>query len=205
MPRIDALTLKIKVNGEDKGLVFKRLASALEGMAKYVIKEARIELKNQDKVVSGDLYNSLYYKLNTGRDETTLEFEAGVPYWDFVNQGVKGVKDQSKAPESDYRFGTGNFSGQGTLRGGIDRWVIRKPIEGVRDAKTGRFIPRKQMVRMISNKIWNYGIAPSNYYTLALDRGWKTYKKRMAVAIGLDVSDFVTEHYEGDIDIEITI
>lgn len=85
MPRIDALTLKIKVNGEDKGLVFKRLASALEGMAKYVIKEARIELKNQDKVVSGDLYNSLYYKLNTGRDETTLEFEAGVPYWDFVN------------------------------------------------------------------------------------------------------------------------
>ena len=205
MPRIEALTLKIKVDGKDQDLVFARLKSALEGMAKYVIREARVELEQQNKVVTGKLRDSLQYTLNTGRDETTLEFDAGVPYWDFVNQGVKGATDQTKAPDSDYQFGTGNFSGQGTLRGGIDRWVIQKPIEGVRDAKTGRFVPRKQMVRMISNRVWNYGIAPSEYYTLALDRGWKAYKKRMAVAIGLDVADFVTKYYEGDIDIEITI
>lgn len=205
MPRIEALTLKMRVNGADEDLVFSRLKAALEGMAKYVIREARLQLERQGKVVTGDLRDSLQYTLSTGRDETTLEFDAGVPYWDFVNQGVKGATDQSKAPDSDYQFGTGNFSGQGTLRGGINKWVIQKPLQGIRDPKTGRFTPRKQMVRMISNKIWNYGIAPSEYYTLALDRGWKTYKKRMAVAIGLDVSDFVTKHYEGDIDIEITI
>jgi len=205
MPRIEALTLKIKLEGEEKKVVFNRLKSALEGMAKYVIREARVILEQQDKVVTGNLRDSLRYNINTGADETSIAFDAGAPYWDFVNQGIKGARDSSKAPDSDYQFGTGNFVGQGTLKGGINKWVIQKPIEGVRDAKTGRFLPRKQMVRMISNKIWNYGIAPSKYYTLALDNGWKRYKKRMAVAIGLDVSDFMEENYDGDIDITIEI
>ena len=205
MPRIEPLTLTIKVEDEEQKIEFKRLNSALEGMAKYVIRDARVRLEQQDKGVSGNLRDSLQYTLNTGVDQVDLSFDAGAMYWDFVNQGIRGAIDASKAPDSDYQFGTGNFTGQGTLRGGIDRWVVQKPIEGVRDAKTGRFMPRKQMVRMISNKIWNYGIAPSNYYTLAMDNGWNRYKKRMAVAIGLDVSDFVTKYYEGDIDIEITI
>lgn len=205
MPRIETLTLKIKVENKDQVIEFKRLRSALESMAKYVIRDARVQLQSQDKVVTGTLRDSLKYSISTGKDEMQLDFDAGAPYWDFVNQGVRGAIDQSKAPDSDYQFGSGNFTGSGTLRGGINRWVIQKPIEGVRDAKTGRFLPRKQMVRMISNRIWNYGIAPSNYYTLAMDNGWNRYKKRMAVAIGLDVSDFVTKYYEGDIDIDITI
>lgn len=205
MPLIEPLTIRIRVGDENLPLEFKRLAAVLPKLGNVVLKDARKILKQQDKVVSGDLYNSLRYTVNTGKEQMQLTFDAGVPYWDFVNQGVRGAKSSAKAPNSPYQFGTGSYTGTQTLRGGIDRWVIRKPVAGVRDPKTGRFIPRKQLVRWISNIVWNTGIAPSNYYTLAIDQGWKRYKKRMAVAIGLDVNDFVSKNLSGEFTIDITI
>jgi len=197
--------LKLKIGDDNYNLPFKRLASAVNAMGLLVVKEAQNELELQDKVVTGQLKNSLTYTVTTGKDEVTLEFGAGAPYWDFVNQGVRGAVSSAKAPNSPYQFGTGSHTGRGTLRGGIDRWVIQKPIEGVRDMKTGRFLPRKELVRRISSTIWNTGIEPSNYYTLALDRGWKRAKKRIGVAIGLDVNDFMVENFGGDYIIDITI
>lgn len=205
MPLIEPLTLKIRIGDEDLQLKFKRLIEVMPKLGNLVVKEARKTLKSQDKVVSGALYDSLQYQITTGKDTLEITFDAGVPYWDFVNLGVKGAKSSAKAPNSPYQFGTGSYTGNQTLRGGIDRWVIRKPIEGVRDRKTGRFVPRKQLVRWISNVVWNTGIAPSNYYTLAIDQGWKRYKKRMAVAIGLDVNDFVSEYYSNEFNIDISI
>ena len=205
MPLTEPLTIKIRLEGETLPLKFKRLAAVLPNLGKVVLKDARKILKQQDKVVSGDLYNSLRYNITTGKETMQLTFDAGVPYWDFVNQGVRGVKSAAKAPNSPYQFGTGSYTGTQTLRGGIDRWVIRKPVAGVRDPKTGRFIPRKQLVRWISSIVWNTGIAPSNYYTLAIDNGWKRYKKRIGVAIGMDVNDFVSENFSGTFTIDITL
>jgi len=205
MPRSDALTLTIKADGENMKLRFDRLQQALRGVGIMVIKEARKNLRKQDKVVTGELYDSLQYHIVTKKEEITIMFDADAPYWDFVNQGIKGTKSSAKAPKSEYQFGTGSYTGTQTLRGGIDRWVIRKPIEGVRDSKTGRFIPRKQLVRMISNSVWTTGIKPSNYYTLAFDSGWKKSKKRIGVAIGLDVDDFVSKNLTGNYTIDITL
>lgn len=205
MPLTEPLTLRIRIGDEDLPLRFKRLIEVMPKVGNLVLKEARKTLKQQDKVVSGALYESLRYNITTGKDTLQMTFDAGVPYWDFVNQGVKGVKSSAKAPNSPYQFGTGSYTGGQTLRGGIDRWVIRKPITGVRDPKTGRFVPRKQLVRWISNIVWNTGIAPSNYYTLAIDQGWKRYKKRIGVAIGLDVNEFVSKNFSGNFIIDISL
>ena len=205
MPLIEPLALTIKVGDENLKLKFTRLRSAMNAMGLLVVKEAQLELQNQDKVVSGNLRDSLTYTLETGKDSMTLEFSAGVDYWDFVNQGVRGTKSSAKAPNSPYQFGTGSYTGSQTLTGGIDRWVVRKPVGNIRDPKTGRFIPRKQLVRWISNIVWTTGIRPSNYYTLAIDRGWKKAKKRIGVAIGLDVNDFVSDNLAGEFNIDITL
>lgn len=205
MPLSEPLTLTINVGDEALKVKFPRLQSAMRGMGNVVVNQARQELRSQDKVVSGYLSESLRYTINTGKEVTSLTFDAEAPYWDFVEQGVRGAVSSEKAPNSPYQFGSGSMSGGGTLRGGIDKWVIQKPIEGVRDQKTGRFVPRKQLVRWISNIVWNTGIKPSNYYTLAMDRGWKMSKKRIAVAIGLDVNDFITENWSGDYNINIDI
>lgn len=205
MPRTDVLSLTIKIEDENLQLKFPRLRQAMRGLGDIVIKEAQAELRTQDKVVSGDLYNSLTYTIDTGADQMTLVFGAGVPYWDFVNQGVRGTQSSAKAPNSPYQFGTGSYTGSQTLRGGIDRWVVQKPIAGIRDMKTGRFVPRKQLVRMISRIVWTTGIKPSNYFTLALDRGWQKAKKRIGLAVGLDVNQFMSDNFSREyvIDIEL--
>ncbi len=198
------LGLKLNLQGEDIYLYLDNLSKVLNRLGKKVISNARKVLKQQKKVVTGNLSNSLFYTLEGTDEGIELLFEAQAPYWDFVEQGVQGLLSNAKAPNSPYRFGSGNFQGSGTLRGGIDRWVIQKPIKGVRDAK-GRFTPRKQMVSAISSKIYNYGIEPSNFYTIALDNGYKKNRRLIGRAIGEDFSSYVEENLSGVYNITITI
>jgi len=218
MPPIEPLEIKIEVEKDTYKLRLKHLAKAMEKLGANVVEEAQATLSEQGKVVTGALHDSLQYTVKTSADSMTLELSAGVPYWDFVNQGVQGAgpygppKNPSgkstlpyanRAPKSPYRSGTGS-GGPGTIRGGIDRWVIQKPVGEIRDAK-GRFIPRKRMVSMITSSVWKYGIAPSNYYTLAIDKGYKQTKAQLAVAVGRDVNDYISEYLTGTYTINIDI
>lgn len=200
-------------------LYFTRLNKALNKIGKKVVTEARTVLKKQGKVVTGNLSKSLFYAIEGSNESIELTFEGGVPYWDFVEQGVQGANPSKKkpkngkstlpyanrAPKSPYKFGSGKKQEtSGTLRGGIDRWVIQKPFGPIRDAK-GKFIPRKSLVSAVSSNVYNYGITPSNYYTIALDRGYRKSKVLISKAIGLDVASFVEENMTGAYNITITI
>ena len=181
------------------------LGKALNRIGKAVVSIARKTLNAQGKVVTGDLSKSLFYSIEGSKDSIEVTFEGSVPYWDFVEQGVQGAISNAKAPDSPFRFGSGKpQTTKGTLRGGIDRWVIQKPVGQIRDSK-GRFIPRKQMVSAISWKVYNYGIAPSDYYAIALDKGWKKSSRTIGKAIGLDVATFVQTNMEGTYTINITL
>jgi len=218
MPLSEPLTLKIEVDDEIYNLKLTRLRKAMDRLGAVVVEEAQQELDKQGKVVSGELRDSLYYVVDTGKDSMTLEFAAGAAYWDFVNQGVQGAGPygppknpsgkgtlpyENRAPKSPYKFGSGQ-GGPGSIRGGIDRWVVRKPVGPIRDAK-GRFIPRKRLVSMITSSVWKYGIAPSNYYTLAIDKGYKQTKARLAVAVGQDVNQYIEENLAGTYTINIEL
>lgn len=205
MPRTAKLVLNIDVDGEQFPITFTQLDRVLNRIGKRVVSNARKVLKKQKKVVSGYLSKSLYYEIEGSKESVELTFEAQAPYWDFVEQGVQGLISNKKAPNSPFKFGSGKTQlTKGTLRGGIDKWVIQKPIPGVRGAN-GRFIPRKQMVSAISTQVYNYGIAPSNYYAIALDQGYKKGKRLIAKAIGTDVSNFIEENMAGTYFITITI
>jgi len=205
MPRINKLIIKLNVNGEIMPIQFNELDRVLNKLGKRVVSNARKVLKQQKKVVTGNLSKSLYYNIEGSKESVELNFEANAPYWDFVEQGVKGLISSAKAPDSPYQFGSGKEQlMKGTLRGGIDKWVIQKPIAGIRGAN-GRFVPRKQMVSAISTEIYNYGIAPSNYYSIALDQGYNKSKRLIAKAIGVDVSTFVEENLTGTYNLTITI
>tara|TARA_R110002050_G_scaffold150909_3_gene277832 strand:- start:127 stop:744 length:618 start_codon:yes stop_codon:yes gene_type:complete len=198
------ISLKLFVEGEVIYLYLNNLRKTLNRIGKRIVANARKVLKQQNKVVTGNLSKSLYYTIEGTDEGVELLFEGHAPYWDFVEQGVKGKISEAKAPNSPFKFGSGNFEGTGTLRGGINRWVIQKPIKGVRDSK-GRFTPRKQMVSAISSEIYNYGIEPSNFYTTSLDQGYKKSTQLIARAIGLDVSDFVEENMTGVYNITIKL
>ena len=204
MPRTNAIVITLNIAGERVPMHMKRLQKAMNRIGKRVVSNARKILKEQGKVVTGNLSKSLFYTIEGSKETIELNFESHAPYWDFVEQGVQGLISNKKAPKSPYKFGSGNFTGGGTLRGGIDRWVIQKPIGAIRDDK-GKFIKRKQMVSAISSEIYNYGIAPSNYYAIALDRGYKKSRILIGKAIGLDVATFVQENMTGIYNIKITL
>ena len=219
MPRINSIKVNITVGEEELPLYFPRLEKELNRIGKTVVNIARKTLKEQGKVVTGNLSKSLYYTIEGSKNSIELIFTAGVPYWDFVEQGVQGANPnkpkpknakgkkpyKNRAPNSEYKFGSGRPQPtEGTLRGGINKWVIQKPIGNIR-GESGKFIPRKQMVRAISSNIYTYGLEPSNYYTIALDKGWKKAKRKFATAIGEDIADFVYTNMEGNYTIEISI
>tara|TARA_R110000822_G_scaffold143677_4_gene282087 strand:- start:1471 stop:2133 length:663 start_codon:yes stop_codon:yes gene_type:complete len=220
MRRTKRISVDLIVEGEKIPLFFPRLEKVMNRIGKLVVKNARKILASQNKVVSGNLSNSLYYSIEGSDESIELTFEGGAAYWDFVEQGVQGAGPftapknpsgkatlpyKNRAPDSPFKFGSGKKQPtQGTLRGGIDRWVIQKPVGTTRDSK-GRFTPRKQLVSAISRSVYRYGIAPSNYYTQSLDQGYRKSKNRIAKAIGLDVSEFVEENMTGVFNITISI
>jgi hypothetical protein len=199
------LVLHLNIEGTLEPLFFTHLQKALNKLGKRVVSGARKVLASQNKVVSGNLSRSLYYTIEGTKDTIEVTFAGGVPYWDFVEQGVKGKISDKKAPHSPFQFGSGKpQASSGTLRGGIDRWVIQKPVGQIRD-KAGRFVTRKSMVSAISWSVYNYGIAPSNYYSIALDRGFKKAKKMIAQAVGEDVFVFLREKSQAIYSITIII
>ena len=91
----------------------------------------------------------------------------------FVDKGVKGADPyalpeyarwhgKNKAPNSPYQFGSMKSRG---LKQAINRWTIQKGLKGVRDKKTGRFLPRKSMQFMINRSIYLSGLEASMFFT----------------------------------------
>jgi hypothetical protein len=109
--------------------------------------KARSNLTKSEKNVSKQLYNSLDYDLNVSKNSFSLSILME-DYGLFQDKGVKG-KDPSKvsknakikgqqAPNSPYKFGSGNYSGQwSSFVGKLEVWAKRKNIR-LRDEK-GRF------------------------------------------------------------------
>ena len=162
-------------------------------IGKEVRRRARISLKAQGKVVTGNLYNSIRYEQSVARNEKSLNLRFSFPgadYWQFVDEGVKGAMSSAKAPRSPFRFGSGTGP-SGRLRPAIDKWVVKKGI-APRGAG-GRFASRKSMVFAISRSIYQTGIRPSYFFTNAYDRTLKKHNAKLEKAVGDDIANAITK------------
>ena len=77
----------------------------------------------------------------------------------------------------------------------LDKWVVRKGLEGVRDKK-GRFIPRKSLMFLIARSIKKYGIKPSNFFTDAFRSVYKNMKRPFLKAYGEDMLNLLKKTME---------
>jgi len=122
----------------------------LDTFGRKVVQTARGILNAKGKNASGDLGSSLGYFIKvypSGAVDMSFVAEG---YAKFVDKGVKGSKSSAKAPNSPYKY-----SNKQPPSGVIDKWAVRKGIQGVRDKK-GRFIPRKSLVYSIARNIKLY-------------------------------------------------
>ena len=176
--------------------MLKNVIKEMNTLGINVVSRAKSNLSKNNS--SGDLANSLDYKIDqSDPDNVKLNFYA-LDYGKFIDQGVQGADPQAmpqgsmsrynKAPMSPYQFGTGSYSGGGSLRGAIDKWVVQKGIPNVRDAK-GKFIKRKSMVYLISRSIWYTGIKATYFFTKAEDEEARGIQLKFATAYSRDLDD----------------
>jgi len=173
----------------------------LTRFGKYVVQQSRSNLSKKDKNVSSKLYNSIGYesKANPNSFEFSFKME---DYGKFQDKGVKG-KDPSKvsknakikgqqAPQSDYKFGSGNFSGTwGSFVGSIQNWAKKKNIR-LRDEK-GKYKKGdyKTIAQIIAGNIYNRGIKPSLFFTRPFNLAFEKLPDDLIKAYGDDLDNFL--------------
>jgi|TARA_R110001583_G_scaffold70256_8_gene198880 hypothetical protein len=164
-----------------------QLIKALRKIGKIWRKNARISLRKQDKVNTGALYNSMSVTVGEDKEGYFVNITPQVHYWEFVDKGVQGASRNifTRQSESPFKFGSGK--GPRGLRGAIDKWVIKKGIEGTRDAQ-GRFVTRKSLVFMISSAIYNRGLKPTFFISDTRKRLKSKALLWLAQALGEDVA-----------------
>tara|TARA_R110002050_G_scaffold173270_1_gene305424 strand:- start:310 stop:897 length:588 start_codon:yes stop_codon:yes gene_type:complete len=165
------------------------LNKTLEKIGKMWRKNARISLRMQDKVNTGALYDSIPVIVGEDSDGYYVNITPQVHYWEFVDKGVQGASRNifARQSESPFKYGANKTRG---LRGGIDKWVIQKNLQGTRDAQ-GRFTPRKSLVYLISNAIWHRGLKPTFFISDTLKRLKPKAMKWLGLAIGEDIADAI--------------
>ena len=167
----------------------------LEAYGLNVVSAARNNLSKKD-VGSGPLADSLLSLVTEESDGSYLVTFLGEDYATFYDQGVQGATPEqmpsgsknrfNKAPLSPYHFGTGSSRGNGTLRGAIDKWAIKKGLDNTRN-NLGQFIPRKSMIYLISRSIYLTGLKPSLFFTTLFDFYTRELEDKLEEALERDI------------------
>lgn len=163
---------------------FKNTEQALNDFMSSVIAKSRDNLKKKNINASKSLSNSFkgYVKVSPNSIEATIEAEDYLP---FIDRGVKGVK------------GGKSLSGF--------RYTNKKPpvkfLQTWLKQKTGKFRQRnqKQIAFAIQNKIFNYGIRPTRFFTDPFKEEFRDLPQEIIEAYGLDVEQFMRLVLDADI------
>jgi hypothetical protein len=147
---------------------------------------------------TGDLMESINPLVDNEGKRLTITM---LDYYDFVNEGVKGVKSSRNAPTSPYKFKNYGMSAEG--RASIKQYILDGKAK-VTDKKTmGRTVlglerkgvqlsQKKSLIdRQVDTLIYNikkYGIKKTDYFTDAFEKVFANWEQDMAEAFGEDVA-----------------
>lgn len=164
----------------------------LNDFAKYVIQQSRSNLSKSNKSNTKALYNSLNKEIEVGANSFRLTFLME-DYGAYVDQGVQGKTSSSRAPKSDFKFGSGTGR-KGGLTEGILKWVKQKNIQfrqkegkGVK----GQFLSHRQTAFLITRSVYNKGIRPSLFFTRPFEKAFERLPDELVEAYGLDIEQFL--------------
>jgi len=151
----------------------------------FVIQQSRSRLTRSKKNASKSLSNSLRGEVDVFKNSFSLDFFME-DYGQFVDQGVKGSRRSTKAPNSPFSF-KNKFP---PLRP-IQKWIKQKGMRG-RDEK-GRFIKDKTLAFLIARSIFKTGIKPSLFFTKPFEQAFKKLPDELVESFGLDADKFLEQ------------
>ncbi len=190
---------------------FENIQDLLNDFRDNVIREAKRNLTSQN--TSGRLSKSLKSYVKESKNSIQISFEMD-EYGFYQDEGVKGAnpnalpkpgaksKDgkktlkgsknygKQKAPNSQYRFGSGKGR-KGGLRKGLDKWIVQKGI-APRDKK-GKFMSRKTLKFLMARSIYLSGIKPTLFFTKPFEKYFKRLPDELVEKYGLDMEKLFTQ------------
>ena len=166
----------------------KALERYLNSFGKSVVNKSKGILKRKDKVVTGNLLNSIEFRLVRTIEGFSVIFSM-IDYGEFVDKGTSGseksrtfVDYKGERQKSPYSFGK---SRDGGLTRGIDKWIVMRGI-APRDAK-GRFISRKSLKFLIARKIYTQGHDGLSFFQKPLGLELRGFADQVGKAVKEDI------------------
>lgn len=150
------------------------LERVLNEFADAFIQNARNGLQEHNSIATGELYNSFEKIIEIGEDYFKVSISLA-DYWKYVNGG----RQPGKFPPPD----------------AIKNWIEVKPVNPY-PLSNGKTPSVEQLTFLISRKIANDGIEPTNFYDEAKELTIRDFEERISLAIQEDVSNFILELVE---------
>jgi hypothetical protein len=177
---------------------FGVVASLLEQYGAELLTNISYFANNKGVVGSGDLLDSMVPELTeeNGVDIFRLRM---FDYYDYPNEGVKGVNSSSNAPGSPYQYRNYGMSSEG--RASLKKYILsgKAKITSVKNDKAlgkggekigvafnNKTLIDKQ-VDTLAYLIKRFGIKKTNYFTDAFNKTFKTFEVDMVEAAGRDI------------------
>jgi len=166
----------------------KALERYLNSFGKSVVNKSKGILKKKNKVVTGNLLNSIKFRLVNTPVGVNVEFSM-LDYGEFIDKGTSGsqkkrtyVDYEGKRKNSPYSFGK---SRDGGLTRGLDKWIVMRGI-APRDAK-GRFISRKSLKFLMARKIYTQGHDGLSFFQKPLGLELRGFASNIGKAVKQDI------------------
>ena len=169
----------------------------LEQYADEFINELKNNIKQKQLFSSGDLGNIGVEFSEEGKSFKILMQD----YYDFVNEGVKGVRSTKNASTSPYKFKNYGMNADG--RASIKKYILSgkaKVRETKGDVARGvglekKGIAHKPKKALIDSQVDNiiymikkYGIKKTDYFTDAFEKVFANWEQDIAQAYGEDIA-----------------
>jgi hypothetical protein len=194
----EALSSGYDFGGENL-MEFNAVNSVLEQYGAELLKNISKFGNNKGVVGSGDLLSNIIPEIVEQNGVTTFTLRM-LDYFDYPNEGVKGVDSSKNAPRSPYQYKNYGMSDEG--RASLKRYILSgkaKITSVMNDKALGkggekigvRFANKKSLeekqVETLAYLIKRFGIKTTNYFTDAFNKTFETFEVSIAEAVGTDI------------------
>lgn len=157
---------------------FVRTRAYLKKYGESVTQEIRTRLRNNGKLASGALYDSIRFEMTDTGSKVTISFHM-LDYGRFVDKGVEGAESgrAGEGGRSVYKYTT-----KMPPREAIESWMKLKGIAMEASYPIRRYIFR-------------FGITPTNFFTIPTTRRVKQLERGVRDAMVQDVETIIKREF----------
>ena len=174
----------------------RNVENYLKSVGRKIVRQAKNNLKQGDKVVSGSLLGSIKYKVLKTAEGFTIQFTMA-DHGKFMDKGVSGTNKRRyfKDINNTRRQSPFRYKNDMPPPSALDKWIVRRGI-APRDEQgrfKGRSIKtvgfRKSISFLIARKIYFNGIQGISFFTTPVRLALKDMPRELALAFKEDFKD----------------